>query len=223
MIDGPHPLSVAASQVVVDRDDVNALASQAIERGCERAGQGLAFAGLHLGDAALVQDDAAHHLLVEVAHRQGALHGFARRGEDLGQDLVHGVLDPLLLALAAILGQVATVLQIGMMALVVGGLFRLALFADLVANLVDEGSQLLVGAGLHLGLQLADPRHEGFDAMELAIVRVDEAAQEAKHLGSRSFATRIAGHRPGPRPRRRRPSASADESLSVRPMAGSRV
>ena len=87
----------------------------------------------------------------------------------------------LVLALAPFLRQLAAAFQLGVVALVVGRLLGLAGVANLVADLVDEGADLLVGARLHLGLELVDPVDERLDAPELAVVRVDEAAQEAKH------------------------------------------
>ena len=47
-----HPLRVATGQVVVDRDDVDALALERVQIGGQRGDERLAFAGLHLGDAA---------------------------------------------------------------------------------------------------------------------------------------------------------------------------
>ncbi len=220
---GAHPLCVAPGQVVVDRDDVDAPTRQAVQDRGQRRGQGLAFAGLHLGDLALMQDDGAHELDVEMAHAQGPLHGLARGGEDFRQRLVHGFLETLMLALQAVLGDFAAAFQVGVMALVVGWLLGLAGVADLLADFLDEGADLLVGARLHLGLQVVDPLHERFNSMELAVVRVDEAAQEAKHWDSRSVAARVTGLRPGPRPRRRRPSASTDVTPPIRPGAAAKV
>jgi hypothetical protein len=179
--DRAHPLGVAPGQVVVDRDHVHAAAGQTVQRRGERCGHGLALAGAHLRDPALVQDDAADELDVEVAHAEGPLHRLARRGEDFRQDPVHGFLELLLLALAPLSGELAASLDFGVMELVVGGFLGLARLADLLANLVDEGTQLIVRARLHLGLQLSRPVHEGLDAPELPVVRVDEATQEAKH------------------------------------------
>ena len=71
--DGAHPLRVALGQVVVDGDDVDAAAGHGVERGGERSDEGLALAGPHLGDLALVQDHAADELDVEVAHAELAL------------------------------------------------------------------------------------------------------------------------------------------------------
>jgi hypothetical protein len=68
-----HPLRIAVGQVVVDRDDVHALAGQGIEVHRQRGGERLALAGAHLGDLAVVQRHAAEHLHVEVAHLHDAL------------------------------------------------------------------------------------------------------------------------------------------------------
>ncbi len=53
-----HPLTVQPRQVVVNGNDMHPTARQGIEVGRERRDKGLAFAGLHLGDAPLVQDHA---------------------------------------------------------------------------------------------------------------------------------------------------------------------
>ena len=52
IVDLAHPGGVAAGQVVVDGDDVDALAGQGIEIDGERRHQGLAFTGAHFGDGA---------------------------------------------------------------------------------------------------------------------------------------------------------------------------
>ena len=90
-MDAPHPVGVALGQVVVDRDHVHALAAQRVQVGGERRHQGLAFAGLHLGDLAGVQHHAADQLHVEVAHAQHALARLAADGERLGQQGVEAL------------------------------------------------------------------------------------------------------------------------------------
>ena len=67
-VDAAHPFRVAAGQVVVHGDDVNAFAVERVEIGGQRGDERLAFAGLHFGDLAVVQDHAADHLHVVVAH-----------------------------------------------------------------------------------------------------------------------------------------------------------
>ena len=77
-----HPLAVAPGQVVVDCDDVHALAAQRVEVCGQHAGQRLSLAGLHLGDVAEVQRGPAHDLYVEVPlgqHPPGRLAGHRER------------------------------------------------------------------------------------------------------------------------------------------------
>ena len=83
-----HPLRVAPRQVVVDGDDVNALAGQRVEVGRQRRDQRLAFARLHLGDAPGVEHVAADELHVEVPHVERTTAGLAHDGKRLGQQVV---------------------------------------------------------------------------------------------------------------------------------------
>ena len=87
-VDAAHPLRVAAGQVVVDGDDVDALAVERVQVGGQRRDERLAFAGLHLGDLAAVQHHAADQLHVEVPHVQHAAAGLADDGEGFGQQVV---------------------------------------------------------------------------------------------------------------------------------------
>jgi hypothetical protein len=87
-VDAAHPLRVAAGQVVVDRDDVDALALEGVEVGGQRGDERLALAGLHLGDRAVVQHHAADELHVVVPHVQHAAARLADDGEGLGQQVV---------------------------------------------------------------------------------------------------------------------------------------
>src|ERR1043165_6492053 len=67
IVDLPHPLGVAFGEVVVHRHHVHAAPGQRVEIDRKRRDQRLAFAGLHLGDLAFVQDHAADQLHVEMA------------------------------------------------------------------------------------------------------------------------------------------------------------
>ena len=89
-MDPAHPVGVAGGQVVVGRDDVDAVAAERIEVGRQRRDERLALAGLHLGDVAQVQGRAAHelHLVVELAQR--APGRLADDRERLGQQIVEG-------------------------------------------------------------------------------------------------------------------------------------
>ena len=86
--DAAHQLGLVAGEVVVDRDDVHALAGDRVEVRGGGGDQGLALTGLHLGDVAEVQGGAAHELHVEVPQAEGALGRLADRGERLGQQVV---------------------------------------------------------------------------------------------------------------------------------------
>jgi hypothetical protein len=87
-VDLAHPVGVAARQVVVDRDHVDALAFQGVQVGGQGRHQRLALAGLHLGDAAAVEHDAAHELDVERAHVDGPPGGLAGDGKGGDQEVV---------------------------------------------------------------------------------------------------------------------------------------
>ena len=87
-VDLPHPVGVAAGQVVVHRDDVHALAGQRVEVDGQGGDQRLALAGLHLGDLAVVQHHAADQLHVEMPLAERALGGLAHHGEGLRQQVV---------------------------------------------------------------------------------------------------------------------------------------
>ncbi len=128
VVDRLHPHRVAARQVVVDGDHVDAQAGQRVQDDGQRRRQRLALAGLHLGDAAVVQDHAADHLDVEVAHAHGPPAGLAGQREGLEQQLVER------LAVAGALAQL------------VGGLAQLLVVVELDLSLesVDPGDLLLV-------------------------------------------------------------------------------
>ena len=95
--DGPVPLRVALGEVVVDRDEVRAVAGEPVEVEREARDERLALAGLHLGDVALVEDDPAHQLHVEHALVGRALARLADGRERLEDELVEAlaVLEPL--------------------------------------------------------------------------------------------------------------------------------
>ncbi|CAM5550709.1 hypothetical protein STENM327S_03571 [Streptomyces tendae] len=91
LVDAAHHLGVALGQVVLDRDDVHALAGQGVEIGGQRADEGLALTGLHLGHVAHVQGGAAHDLHVVVALAQDTLGGLTDGGEGFGQQVVQAL------------------------------------------------------------------------------------------------------------------------------------
>ena len=87
-IDLAHPVGIALGEIVVHCDDMHAALRQGIEVGRERGDKGLAFPGLHFGDIALMQEDAAHKLHVESPQAERPLRGLAAIREGLGQDFI---------------------------------------------------------------------------------------------------------------------------------------
>ena len=151
LVDGHHPLGVAPGEVVVDRDDVDALAGQRVEDDGERGRQRLALAGAHLGDVAAVQDHAADQLDVEVPHAHRAAADLADDREALGQQLVEG---------AATLSSP-------------GWLRTCSRSASI------RSAQLLVGLELQLGLEVADSRDTLLVLAELLATRRCSARGQA--------------------------------------------
>jgi hypothetical protein len=88
LVDGTHPLGVAAGQVVVDGHDVHALAVEGVEVGGECRDEGLAFARGHLGDAPFVKHHAPDELDVEMPEAEPPAGGLTDRGKGLGEKRV---------------------------------------------------------------------------------------------------------------------------------------
>ncbi len=150
LVDLAHPLGVALGEVVVDGDDVHAVAGEGVEVAGERGDEGFAFAGLHFGDLALVQHHAADQLHVEVAHLHGAPAGLAHHGEGLGQNLI----ERFVLGLLDLFG--------------VGDAFEAR--GDARAEFGRFGPQLLVGELLRLRLKRIDGAHDRQQALDDALV-----------------------------------------------------
>ena len=85
-IDLAHPLGVALGEIVVDRNDMDAFAGEGIQINRERGDEGLAFAGLHLGNVAGMEDHAADQLNVEMALAEGPRGSLAHGREGFRQD-----------------------------------------------------------------------------------------------------------------------------------------
>ena len=66
LVDGTHPLTVSFSQVVIDRNDVNAFAAQCVKVTSKSGDKRLTFTGLHLCDSALMQRDTTDELDIKV-------------------------------------------------------------------------------------------------------------------------------------------------------------
>ncbi len=88
VVDRLHPLGVAAGQVVVDRHQVHAAPQERVQVDGRHGRERLALAGLHLGDAPLVERHRADQLDVEHAQAQRPDARLAGDGEGLVEDVV---------------------------------------------------------------------------------------------------------------------------------------
>ena len=67
-IEGTHPLGVTLGEVVIDGDDMDAVAGEGIEEDGEGGHEGLTLTGGHLGYLTLMEDYAAKELDIIVYH-----------------------------------------------------------------------------------------------------------------------------------------------------------
>ena len=87
-IDAAHPFRVALRKVIVDGNDVHALARDSVEVTGECGDESLAFTGLHLGDGSPVQGNAADDLNIEVAQARDTARGLSHRGKSLRKQII---------------------------------------------------------------------------------------------------------------------------------------
>ena len=177
LVDGAHPGGVALGEVVVDGHHMHAAAGERIEIDGKRRHQSLAFAGLHLGDAALMQHHAAHELHVEMALADGALGGFAYRGESLRNQIFER---------SSVLDARAEVVGAGAQGLV-------GQRCDLRLELVDGGDErrvflqlAVVGRAEHLAGQGTEGKHWTLASHRRSWFRGDFSLAGRKHLKRRS-------------------------------------
>ncbi len=162
-----HPLGVALGQIVVDGHDMHAAPGERVEIDRESRHQGLAFAGLHFGDLALVQHHAADQLHVEVAHVEHAPSGFAHHREGFVQNLVQHLGHQAVALGLQLLGAIGATVG------VVGGILGVE-FGQLLlhpgAELVGPGAQLGIAERAHLRLESIDELHPRQQPLDLAFV-----------------------------------------------------
>ncbi|MCE3287702.1 MAG: hypothetical protein K0S64_1308, partial [Gaiellaceae bacterium] len=140
LVDRLRPLRVALHEVVVDGDEMNAASGETVQIERLDCNERLAFSRLHLGDVALVEDDAAHQLDIEETDADRPLERLANGGIRLEDQVLERlpVLDALL-ELGSLRAQlvVGELLELGLERPDVGGLFGEPLDAAPLAHAED--------------------------------------------------------------------------------------
>ncbi len=85
-----HPFALEFGKVIIDGDDVHAVACKGVEVGGQGCGMRFAFTCFHLRNAPLMKADTAHDLHGEEFLAIHAPHGFAKGGEGIGEDVIEG-------------------------------------------------------------------------------------------------------------------------------------
>ena len=83
-----HPLAVTRREVLVDGNNVYALAGQRIKINGAGGHQRFTFAGFHLGNTAVMQGHAADELNIEVTHTKYTHRSFSYHGKGLHQQII---------------------------------------------------------------------------------------------------------------------------------------
>ena len=83
-----HPFRVAACEVIVYRNDVNALACKRVKIGRQSRNERFTFTCSHLRDTPLMKGDTADKLDVEMSHSEHAPACLANGGESFGKNIV---------------------------------------------------------------------------------------------------------------------------------------
>ena len=91
MINSAHPLCITLCQVIIHRDQVYAPSGQCIKIKRHGGDKGFSFAGLHLGNGAVVQHDAADELNIIGPFAQNASCSFPGNGKGLKKQISQGL------------------------------------------------------------------------------------------------------------------------------------
>ena len=149
-MDATHPFGVEPGEIVIDGDEMHALAAETVEVAGQGRDEGLALPRLHLGDPAEMEGRAAHQLHVEVALADDPGGGLAYDGKGLDEQVVE--LGSVLEALAEVTGPAPQ--------LVVGQPFGFGLESVDLGDHPVERLELLAFAGPEDAIEDA---HAGFE------------------------------------------------------------
>ena len=136
VVDRGHPGGVALGQVVVDRNQVDALPGKRVQDHGQRGHEGLPLAGPHLGDAPVVQGHASDQLHVVVPEPYRPPGHLAHEREDLDEKFLQGLPVP---------GPIAQAGAHGAQLLLAPGLQVLRELVDLLHNALVLSQRTVVG------------------------------------------------------------------------------
>ncbi len=88
VVDWSHPVRVTPGEVIIDRSQMASPSGQGIKVKGQSSYQGLALAGPHLGNPALMEDNAAQQLHIIVALPDGPLGSFTDSSEGFRQNII---------------------------------------------------------------------------------------------------------------------------------------
>ncbi len=84
----PHPDRIAAREIIVHRDDVDAFCGERVQERRQGRDERLAFAGAHLRDGPVMEDEAADELDIEMPLIERTHRCLAYGRERLGQEII---------------------------------------------------------------------------------------------------------------------------------------
>ena len=90
-IDLAHPFGIAPGEIIIDRNNMHALARQRIEIAGEGGHQSFAFARAHFGNRAFMQHHAANELHIEMPLSKRPLGRFAHSGESGHHEVIQSL------------------------------------------------------------------------------------------------------------------------------------
>ena len=88
LIELAHPLGVTSCKVIIDRNDVNAVARKSVEISGEGSNKSFTFTCFHFCDSSLMKNDTADNLNREVLHTENTPRSLTACGKSLGKDIV---------------------------------------------------------------------------------------------------------------------------------------
>ena len=83
-----HPFGITTGQIIINRNNVNALLFKSVQVNRKSGNKGFAFTRPHFSNFSVVQNNAAHNLNIEMALLQSSLRSLTDRREGIDQDII---------------------------------------------------------------------------------------------------------------------------------------